>query len=302
MLPLFNNTTYLDKVPIRVSTQAVRHKDYFHFHKHIQMCFVLSGELKHIINGNEYTQPAGSCSFLLPYTPHIIDSSKSKDTPLIAHIWFRESFLKERGYQFLSYGKHTNFNGFKIPIISTFPAAREKAIRIMHELINEFAREKKLSFNKMAQLTAELFSLACTEPAPQKSDSLFNAQLECIDKATSYIETRFQEKISLDDLCKVAGMSRRSLTSHFRQITSLTPLQYIMSVRLQTAFKLIAETDMFFNDIARSTGLGNRSNLARVFIKNLGLPPSQFAEDYIKNTNHSHSIPTESRYKWLGEL
>ncbi|MBQ2743488.1 MAG: helix-turn-helix domain-containing protein [Oscillospiraceae bacterium] len=302
MLPLFNNTTYLDRIPIRVSTQAVRHTDYFHFHRRIQLCFVLSGKLKHTICGKEYIQQAGSCAFLLPYMPHIIDSSESDDTPIIAHIWFHEDFLKDRGYIFSSYGEWANFNGYKIPVVSDFSDHGDTPIQVMHELINEFAQEKKLSFKKMAHLTAELFSLACTEPITSKEDALFKKQLDGIDSAINYMEEHFSEKLSLDDLCKIAGMSRRSFTSHFKRITNLTPLQYILSIRLQTAFKLIAETDMLFDEVAHSTGLGNHSNLARVFIKNLGVTPSRFAEDYIRNTSHSHTFSTESRYRWLTEL
>ena len=302
MLPLFNNTTYLDRVPIRVSTQAVRHMDYFHFHRRIQLCFVLSGTIEHSICGNAYIQQAGSCAFLLPYTPHIIDSRNSESTPLIAHIWFHEDFLKNYGYSFSSYGEYANFNGYKIPIVSDFQDCNDAHTQVMHELINEFAREKNLSLKKMAQLTAKLFSLACTEPVEKKKDNLFKRQLAGIDVAIDYMENNFNKKISLDELCEISGMSRRSFTSHFRNITKLTPLQYMLAIRLQTAFKLIMETDMLYDEVASSTGLGDHSNLSRVFIKNLGVTPSQFVEEYVRNTSHSHSFSTESRYKWLGEL
>lgn len=302
MLPLFNNTTYLDRIPIRVSTQAVRHTDYFHFHRRIQMCFVLSGNLKHTICGKEYIQQSGSCAFLLPYMPHIIDSSESEDTPIIAHIWFHENFLKEHGYIFSSFGEHANFNEYKIPTISDFPGQGNLPTQIMHALIDEFAQERKLSFKKMAQLIAKLFSLACTEPMTDKADPLFEKQLTGIDRAINHIEKHFREKISINELCEIAEMSRRSFTDHFKRITKLTPLQYILSIRLQTAFKLIMETDMLFDEVAHNTGLGNHSNLARVFIKNLGVTPSRFVEDYIRNTTHSHTFPVERRYKWLAEL
>ncbi len=302
MLPLFNDTILLDRIPIRISTEAVRLKDNSHFHRRIQLCFVLSGELRHTICGKEYIQKAGSCAFILPYMPHIINSIESEDTPLVVHIWFHENFFKEQGYDFSSYGEYANFNGYKIPVVCDFPKQEDAPTQIIHKLINEFAREKNLSIKKLAQLTSELFSLACTEPIVKKSDSLFKKQLAGVEDAINYIEQHFREKLSLDDLCEVAGMSRRSFTYHFKYITNLTPLQYILSVRIQTAFKLIMERTMSFDEIAHITGLGNNSNLTRVFLKNLGVTPSFFVDDYLKNTTFSHAQSTYSRYKWLYEL
>lgn len=302
MLPLFNKTTMLDKIPIRVSTESARNeKGPLHFHRHIQMCFVLSGELKHTICGKEYVQRAGSCAFLLPYMPHISDASNSEDTPIITHIWFHERFLQKYGYDLLTFGEFANFNGYKIPAISDFREQNTRAIQIMREMINEFEQEKNLSFKKMARLTAELFSLACTEPA-EPVDPLFQRQLDGITAAMNHIENHFREKLSLDELCDISGMSRRSFTSHFKRITNLTPLQCILSIRLQTAFKLIMETDLLFDEIANQTGLGDHSNMARVFIKNLGLSPSDFVEDYVRKIDPSYSVSTYSRYKWLFDL
>ena len=254
MLPLFNKTTMLDKIPIRVSTESARNeKGPLHFHRHIQMCFVLSGELKHIICGKEYIQRAGSCAFLLPFMPHISDASDSEDTPIITHIWFHESFFKKHGYNLLSYGEYANFNGYKIPVISDFHGQGDTPIQILRQTINEFEREKNLSFKKLSQLTAGVFSLACTVPMEKKVDPLFERQLCGVDAALNYLEDHFHEKLSLDNLCEVAGMSRRSFTSHFKRITYLTPLQAILSIRIQTAFKLIMETDMLFDEICFRT-------------------------------------------------
>ncbi|MBE6911600.1 MAG: AraC family transcriptional regulator [Ruminococcaceae bacterium] len=302
MLPLFNDTILLDRIPIRVSTQAIRNKDYFHFHRRIQLCFLLSGKMKHTICGKEYIQQAGSCAFLLPYMPHLMDSSESEDTPILAHIWFHEDFLKSYGYNFLSYGDYANFNGHKIPTMCDFQNQGDAPARIIHELINEFAREKNLSLKRLAELIAELFSLACTEPMAVKKDSLFGKQLKGIETSADYIQSHFRENLSLDELCEVSGMSRRSFTEHFKHITKLTPVQYILSVRLQTAFKLIMEKKLFFDEIAKQTGLGSRANLARVFQKNLGTTPTQFVDEYIKNTTHFHEQSIYSRYKWLYDL
>ncbi len=303
MLPLFNKTTQLDKIPIRVSTESARNeKGPLHFHRHVQLCFVLSGELKHIICGKEYIQRAGSCAFLLPFMPHISDASESEDTPIITHIWFHESFFKKHGYNLLSYGESANFNGFKIPLISDFPGHGDLPIRILREIINEFEKEKNLSFKKLSQLTAKLFSLACTEPIEKKADPFFEKQLLGVNAAFDYLEKHFHKKISLDNLCEVAEMSRRSFTSHFKRITHLTPLQAMLSIRIQTAFKLIMETDMLFDEIAQRTGLGDHTNMARVFVKNVEMSPSEFVEDYVKKIDPSYTVSTYSRYKWLFEL
>ena len=299
-LPLLNHVSFLEKVPVRVSTQAVRDKDFCHFHKHIQLCFVLSGELKHKIDGIDYIQKPGSCAFLLPYMSHTLDALESEDTPIIAYVWFQEDFLTLHGYDFLSFPKkHSHFEGKEIPPIFSFTDNQESATELIREIINEFNKQDMISYDKMALYIAELFRMACHNDNLTKTSISTKRNAEKINKAISYIEKHFPSKITLDELSEISGMSRRTFTSSFKSVTDMTPAQFILSVRISNAVDLIMASETLYDDVARLCGLYNHSNLSRVFVKYLGSPPTKYREERIKNTAVVHQLPMYVRYKWL---
>ncbi len=294
---------FLEKIPVRITTQSVRDKTTVHIHPHIQMCFVLSGTLKHIINGHEYLQEAGSCSFVLPFDSHLIDSTESEDTPVIVHIAFFEEFLTERGYDFFPHRKIcARFENMSIPEMCLFPDCREKAEALVRNMIEEFEHGKKMSFDRAAALVAEVFSHACTSAVDGKETGISRRNLESIMQAVEFVENHYPEKITTDMLAQVSGMSRRAFTDFFKKVTMLSPMQFVLSVRLKRASMLMGESDMLFDEIARETGLGDHSNLARVFKKYRGFSPTDYINNIYKSGRSVHAIPTSERYSWIEEM
>ena len=301
--PLISTPTHLSKLPVRVSTQAVRDSAYLHFHQQLQLCFVLSGEIRQTVNGIEYLQKSGSCAFLLPYTPHSFDAHNSEDTPIIAHIWFEQDFLTSRGYDIYTYGKKAaHFEKKAIPDVFDFAEKEEISKRIVRNLIAEFDKRADMSFDVLAALTAELFSIACKEEKKVKITAPFRRQTEGIKLATDYIEKNFAKKLSLDELCKIAGTSRRSFTANFKAVTGVTPNDYILSTRISHASFLLHSTEMLYEDIAKESGLYNHSNLARVFLRVLGETPTEHRERRISENKSLKSAKPLSRFDWIYDI
>ncbi len=54
-----------------------------------------------------------------------------------------------------------------------------------------------------------------------------------------FIEQNFQQPLGIDELANVAGMSASTLHEHFKQATTLSPMQYVKSLRLHQARTLL---------------------------------------------------------------
>ena len=302
-LPLVSPPTFLTKLPVRVSTQAVRDITHLHFHRHIQLCFVLSGELRQTVNGIEHLQMAGSCAFLLPYTPHSFSAIDSEDTPIIAHIWFDLDFLASRGYDIFTYGKATtHFEKKEIPDVFDFAGNEELSIKLVREIIAEFDKRADMSFDMLAKLIAELLRLACRKEKKVRITAPFRRQAEAVNRAAEYVEKNFSKKLSLDELCEIAETSRRSFTANFKTVTGVTPNDYILSARLAHASFLLISTERLYDDIAKESGLYNHSNLARVFLKSLGETPTAHRARRIAELRTQRSSTSLSRYSWINEI
>ena len=82
LVPEYKDTWFLDKQPVRLSTECTRRRNVLHMHGNMQLCYVNSGTLIHSINGKDYIQTAGSCAIIPPFTGHTPNLHKSDDTPV----------------------------------------------------------------------------------------------------------------------------------------------------------------------------------------------------------------------------
>jgi len=90
-----------------------------------------------------------------------------------------------------------------------------------------------------------------------------------------YIHSFYESNISLNDLSRVAGMSRYYLLRVFRKITGLTPHTYLTLVRASNARNLMKKKVPIM-EAAHATGFYDQSHLNRIFKKIYGITPGQY--------------------------
>ncbi len=56
----------------------------------------------------------------------------------------------------------------------------------------------------------------------------------------------------------------------------LAPSQYLLQVRLDMVCRLLADTDLPVDKIARRCGIGGGERLAKIFRKHLNLSPTEY--------------------------
>lgn len=279
--PFFEQTAFLDRLPVRVSAQCLRQNSHFHIHRHTQLVYNLSGELSHRIRDKHFSHTKGAVASILPYTPHSTSLFNSEDTPIIIFISFFDDFLLKNGYDFFPFGKTPHFEGFRIPSFSLPESsdAENKTSTLVRDMRSEFELSEKADFGRIAFLLSELFRCICTEKLEKGESSLLRRQARGIVAVSKYIERNYHDKITIDTLSSIAGMSRSTLTSRFREFTGLSVSDFILSVRLHRASSLMADgRGRTMDEIAESVGLYDHTNLVRVFKKTLGITPTEHVE------------------------
>ncbi len=96
---------------------------------------------------------------------------------------------------------------------------------------------------------------------------------ERIAKAIGFIKLYFKEPLKMDDIAKIAGMSSASFYHHFKRITSITPLQFQKSLRLQEAKRLLLLEGYEATHVAFEVGYESPSQFSREYARLFGLPP-----------------------------
>lgn len=95
------------------------------------------------------------------------------------------------------------------------------------------------------------------------------------DRAIDYIEARFTDPVSLQDLADAAGLGVRHFSRAFRHATGRSPHQYLLHRRVEQA-KLLIRQGLPLADVAVQSGFCDQSQLTRTFVRQLGTTPGRF--------------------------
>ena len=86
-----------------------------------------------------------------------------------------------------------------------------------------------------------------------------------IKKAVAHIDEHFAERLTLTELARISGMSETSFRRTFTQVMEMTPGEYIATIRINHARKLLTTTSMKVYDIAEACGFYDQSHFIRTF-------------------------------------
>jgi AraC-like DNA-binding protein len=97
-----------------------------------------------------------------------------------------------------------------------------------------------------------------------------------LGKALLTILERPQEAHSLDTLAAKAGMSRSRFVHHFSTTYGHTPMEFVQSVRLQAAARMLRGSDLPVKAVAAAVGYASRSHFSHAFRAEFGIDPTGF--------------------------
>lgn len=94
-------------------------------------------------------------------------------------------------------------------------------------------------------------------------------------RATAFMEQRFAQPITIDDIARTAHLSANYFSEVFKEATGLSPGRYLMRLRLEHAHYLLLSTSLSVTHIARESGFADPSHFARAFKAAYGTAPSR---------------------------
>jgi AraC-like DNA-binding protein len=94
-------------------------------------------------------------------------------------------------------------------------------------------------------------------------------------RVCDYITGHLDEKIRLDGLAALAGLSTDHFARAFRRSVGVPPHTYLLRRRLEEVEHMLRETQAPLSEIALATGFSDQSHLARHFRRWAGMSPRQ---------------------------
>ena len=97
-----------------------------------------------------------------------------------------------------------------------------------------------------------------------------------LQRAIAYIESHFVDEITAEGLARLANLSVPHFNRLFRKVLRLSPMDYVLSLRVQEAQRLLSTTQLSLGSIAAATGFYDQSHFTKRFRKVTGLTPLQY--------------------------
>jgi AraC-like DNA-binding protein len=95
-------------------------------------------------------------------------------------------------------------------------------------------------------------------------------------RVMAYVDARLGGPISLDDLAKVAGVSRFHFHRQFRKTVGVTPREYVLRARIDRAKGLLTESDLTVGEVSGAVGFADQSHFSNIFRRLTALTPRGF--------------------------
>ena len=103
-----------------------------------------------------------------------------------------------------------------------------------------------------------------------------------MEAAVSYFNENYNRDINIEEYAGSRGMSVSWFIRNFREYTGLTPMQYIISIRVTNAQVLLETTKYPVAEIGHIVGYENPLYFSRIFHKQKGFSPSQYRKQLRK--------------------
>ncbi|ASG22530.1 GlxA family transcriptional regulator [Nitrospirillum viridazoti] len=101
-----------------------------------------------------------------------------------------------------------------------------------------------------------------------------------VARVQTHVMQHVAEAHTVASMARVAGMSARNFARVFVQQAKVTPAEFVERARVDTARNLLEGGDLPLKTVAFRSGFGSANRMRLVFVKNMGMTPSQYRASF----------------------
>ena len=147
-----------------------------------------------------------------------------------------------------------------------------------------------------ATLRLALGTVNCDQEAGASPDAVRAAtdRREQIRPVLAYVDHHCREGITLEDVAGVVHVSPSRVRHVFKDVTGVSFKEYVTSVRVAEAKRLLLGTELSVADVARTVSYTNLNQFYKVFSRSCGMSPGEYRRHYAPAAIEPAPAPVEA--------
>lgn len=234
-----------------------------HAHKHTELFFIVSGKGQFILQDQVFPVNANN---LVIINPNVLHCESSMDAQPMEYIVL--------GIDGVEMAANEHYNG-QFCILDHFESVDISSClrNILREMELKNAGYEDVCQAYMEIMLVRLMRTIAMKPQDEGAAVAGNRQCAAVKR---YIDLHFKESLTLEQLAKEAHINKYYLAHAFKKEYGETPINYMISRRIDESKFLLTETDLSVSQIAQVLGFSSLSYFSQVFRKTQQITPVEF--------------------------
>ncbi|WP_153977231.1 AraC family transcriptional regulator [Paenibacillus xylanilyticus] len=265
------------------------HEEDTELHQHVdfsELVIVLNGNATHVVHTEEYFIKKGNAFVINGSTPH---AYRDPHDFKICNIMFRPEMLasigpdlkKSNGYQalFVLEPYYRNIQSYPGKLALPIPSLEyvESLIAVMiEEYHGQLQGYQTMLLSRFTELVVYLSRHYDTQEKGMEGNHLMH-----LANAISYMEDHYLEPLTLEEIAGKSNISVRHLNRIFRSYYQMTPIAYMLTLRLERACGLLKHSSLTITQISYECGFNDSNYFTRQFRKAYGVSPKVYRQNHI---------------------
>lgn len=248
----------------------------YDFHDYFEIYYLVSGHRYYYIENKRYSLQRGSILFIDRNEIHkSVDSGAPNHERFV--IYFTNQFLS----RFRDEQLQLLLSLFKSENKKVQFSLREQSYieRLLFQMQQEFKKEDGLGRELFFEsLLVQLLLFAARKREVEQPDNQKDPMNSRMRDIIDFCNRNFREDLHLDELAERFHLSPFYLSRLFKRTTGFTFKEYINTLRIREAERLLRETELKVIDISAHVGFANVSHFNRKFKQVTRMSPKEFKQ------------------------
>ena len=248
-----------------------------HWHNDFEFVMSLENNIGYEVNGREYTLIPGQGMFINSRQLHSVFSIMQKDAKFMCVLIPPDMFCPAKRIQTTYLEPICKDTEHPMIILSQANPWQGTILSYMSDIYQEFSKEEDgFELRVMGVAHMLLMTLYKNMNDATVMDTSLNRRTLALHQMIGYIQSNYQNKITLNSIANAGNVCRSTCCEIFRSLLHTSPIIYLANYRIEKSIESLTYSNKPITEIAFECGFNGSSYYTELFHRKTGQTPSEY--------------------------